>query len=47
LQLLQRAHELAPDDARIKKTLDQAATAKPEDPIFSSKLSVSFDDGTL
>ncbi|HYX32856.1 MAG TPA: tetratricopeptide repeat protein [Oligoflexus sp.] len=41
---LQVAQRMAPHDPRIKDTLEKARTAEPEDHIFTTSLSMSFDD---
>jgi tetratricopeptide (TPR) repeat protein len=47
VRILTLAHSYAPDDERIRTTLEKAHSAKLTDKIFSSQMSLSFGDGTL
>ena len=47
VRLLTLALSYAPNDERIRTTLEKAQSAKPTDQIFSSQMSLSFSDGTL
>jgi tetratricopeptide (TPR) repeat protein len=47
VRILTLAHSYAPNDERIRTTLEKAHSAKLTDKIFSSQMSLSFGDGTL